>query len=107
VISGVGARAVVRAAGGVAEARALPLDPGFELALCGVLLSDGIDYEPAAELQARWPRIVVILMSGYAKDVVVRDAVTRGDVRFLQKPFDMASLSYELGQALGVRRSTQ
>ena len=73
----------------VAAARALPVEPPFAALLSDVVLPDGVGNELAAELQARWPDLVVILMSGYAQDVVVRDAVSRGEVHFLQKPFGM------------------
>ena len=73
----------------VAAARALPSEPPFAVLLSDVVLPDGVGNELAAELQARWPDLVVILMSGYAQDAVVRTAVSRGDVHFLQKPFGM------------------
>jgi hypothetical protein len=39
-------------------------------------------------------------MSGYAQDEAVRRGVTAGDLRFLQKPFDMATLARELRTVL-------
>jgi two-component system, cell cycle sensor histidine kinase and response regulator CckA len=93
----------VLAVGSVAEARALPPTPAFDIALSDVLLPDGVGNELASELAARWPGLAVILMSGYAEDREVREAVARGEVRFLQKPFDMASLSQELNRALAAR----
>jgi FixJ family two-component response regulator len=42
-------------------------------------------------------------MSGYAKDEAVRLDVSAGIVRFLQKPFDMATLAREVRAALAER----
>ncbi len=54
----------------------------------------------ARGLKERWPALRVILMSGYTEDEVVRRGITEGSVRFLQKPFDMASLAREIQSAL-------
>ena len=35
-------------------------------------------------------------MSGYTEDDLVRETVSAGQVRFLQKPFDIDSLAREL-----------
>jgi PAS domain S-box-containing protein len=83
-----------------AAARALPPEPPFALLLSDVVLPDGVGNELAAELQARWPSMVIILMSGYAQDSVVRTAVSRGEVHFLQKPFGLTLLAQELSRAL-------
>ena len=39
-------------------------------------------------------------MSGYTEDEAVRRGVDEGEVRFLQKPFDMAALALTLRTAL-------
>ncbi len=53
-----------------------------------------------AELKERWPGLGVILMSGYTEDEVVRRGIAKGSVRFLQKPFDMATLAREIRAAM-------
>ena len=90
----------VTTAATLAAARALPSEPPFAVLLSDVVLPDGVGNELAAELQARWPDLVVILMSGYAQDAVVRTAVSHGEVHFLQKPFGMTTLAQELSRAL-------
>lgn len=89
----------VAAVGTVAEARAQSDEPWA--LLCDVVLPDGTGDRLAAELQGRWPGLVVILMSGYAQDAALRSAVGRGEVRFLEKPFGMSSLARQLARALG------
>jgi FixJ family two-component response regulator len=42
----------------------------------------------------------VILMSGYTEDEAVRRGALAGRLRFLQKPFDMATLAREIRAAL-------
>ena len=41
-------------------------------------------------------------MSGYTEDEAVRRGALTGHVRFLQKPFDIATLAREIRAALGV-----
>ena len=91
----------VVALGSGEEARALAVEPPFDVLLTdyvlpginGVLLSE--------QLVARWPAIRVILMSGYAENDLVREAVAAGRLRFLAKPFDLATLAREVREALG------
>jgi two-component system, cell cycle sensor histidine kinase and response regulator CckA len=72
---------------------------------CDVLLSDvslpgasGADL--ARRLTRRWPELKVILMSGYAEDEALRQDITAGRFRFLQKPIDLDTLAKELRAAL-------
>jgi FixJ family two-component response regulator len=54
----------------------------------------------ARGLLDRYPKLKVILMSGYAEDEAARRGALTGRVRFLQKPFDMAALAREIRAAL-------
>jgi two-component system cell cycle sensor histidine kinase/response regulator CckA len=83
------------------EAVALPAVPAFDVLLTDLMLPGLHGGEVAAALRARWPRIEVIVMSGYAEDEAIRRGVFEGKVRFLQKPFDMAALAREMGAVLG------
>jgi len=89
----------------VASARTCAAGQRFAVLLSDVVLPDGVGNDLATELQTEWPDLVVILMSGYAQDAVVRTAVVRGEVHFLQKPFGMTELAQELARAL--RESSQ
>ncbi len=75
----------------------------FDLLLTDLMLPDVMGHLVARELQARWPALKVIFMSGYSEDEAVRRAVTAGDVRYLQKPFDMPTLARALRTELGGR----
>ncbi len=91
---------VVTAVASGEEAGVLPDTPAPDLLLTDLMLP-GIDGAAlAAGLRDRWPHLRIILMSGYTEDEVVRRGVDEGEVRFLQKPFDMATLAHALQAAL-------
>ena len=81
------------------EALALPRMPAFDLLLCDLVLPGLSGTDVALALQARWPAMRVLLMSGYSQDEVAKHAVLGGQVRFLQKPFDIDALLRELRSA--------
>jgi two-component system cell cycle sensor histidine kinase/response regulator CckA len=82
------------------EAELLPADRPFDVLLTDLMLPGILGPEIARRLTARWPALRVILMSGYTEDEAVRRGVSAGDVRFLQKPFDMDALAREVRAAL-------
>jgi PAS domain S-box-containing protein len=90
----------VVAVGSGEEAQALPDQPPFHLLLTDLLLPEISGAEVARVLAARWGNLKVIVMSGFAEDEAVRRGVATGAVRFLQKPFDMATLAREVRAAL-------
>ncbi len=87
------------------EALALPDEPPFDLLLTDLMLPGIGGPEVATTLQRRRPELKVILMSGYAQGDAVRLGVASGRVRFLQKPFDMATLAREVRAALDEDRA--
>jgi two-component system, cell cycle sensor histidine kinase and response regulator CckA len=93
----------VTAVGSAEEATRLPTDPAFDVVLSDLLLPDASGAELTPVLAVRWPRLKVILMSGYTEDDAVRGAVAANAVRFLQKPFDMRTLAREIRTALAAR----
>ncbi len=90
----------VVAVGSGEEAGLLPQDPGFDVLLTDLMLPGVAGSDLARGLADRWPNLKVILMSGYAEDEAVRRGAFTGHVRFLQKPFDLASLAREIRSAL-------
>ena len=90
--------------GSGAEAQGLPDEPAFVLLLTDLMLPDIAGNELATILQTRWQGLAVILMSGYSKNDTARRAIREGSLHFLQKPFDMATLSRAVGAALDKRR---
>lgn len=90
----------VVAVGSAEEAFALPEDSTFDLLLTDLVLPGLSGVELAIGLQSRWPDLRLLLMSGHTEDQVAKYAVFTGRVRFLQKPFDLATLARELRNAL-------
>lgn len=56
--------------------------------------------ELADRLQAAYPALRVLFVSGYTDDAVVRYAVEHEAVNFLQKPFTPATLARKVREAL-------
>ncbi len=90
----------VVAVGSGEEAGLLPQNPGFDVLLTDMMLPGCTGSDVARGLLDRYPKLKVILMSGYAQDEAVRRGALTGRVRFLQKPFDLASLAREIRAAL-------
>ena len=78
----------------------LPDSPPFEVLLTDMMLPGASGPELAAAARLRWPKLTVLLVSGYNQDEIVRRGIDAGTVRFLQKPFDMRTLATELRAAL-------
>ena len=94
----------VVAVGSGAEAGCLAAEPGFALLLTDLMLPDVAGHDLAKGLQARWPELAVVFMSGYAEDEALRRGIETGQVRFLQKPFNMPTLAGAIRAALDGRR---
>jgi CheY-like chemotaxis protein len=91
----------VTTAATAAEVDLLPDDPPFDVLLTDMLLPDADGGTLALQLRTRWPRMAVVLMSGYEGDAV-RHSTELG-AEFLQKPFDTPVLASML-RALSMRR---
>lgn len=89
------------AVGSAEAALAVAEKRDFDVLLSDLLLPGMHGWELAKKLQQRWPRLKVIIMSGYAFDEAIRRGVDEGAVRFLQKPFDVQTLAAALEGALG------
>ncbi len=74
-------------------------DRRFDLLLTDVMLPGRSGVDLAEGLCARDPRLRVILMSGYTEEVL-RQRAQCCRPRFLQKPFDIATLARSLREAL-------
>jgi PAS domain S-box-containing protein len=82
------------------EAGLLPAEPGFDILLTDVILPGVHGVELATGLKERWPSLRVVVMSGYSEDAAIEAGVDRGTMRYLQKPFGLASLAGEIEAAL-------
>jgi PAS domain S-box-containing protein len=94
VIAALGYRVVAKRSG--EEASALPPEPAFDVLLTDYMLPGIPGTELAGQLRARWSALKVILMSGYAPSETTHLDTVTGNIRFLQKPFDMDTLAREL-----------
>jgi two-component system, cell cycle sensor histidine kinase and response regulator CckA len=85
------------------EAEGVFAEAQVDLLLTDLMLPGISGADLAERLDVRFPRLKVILMSGYAQDETVRRGVRAGTMRFLQKPFDMVTLAREVRAALDDR----
>lgn len=93
----------VEALASAEEAGLLPAEPEFDLLLTDQMLPGAAGIDLATGLVDRWPDLAVVVMSGYSEGEVLHRAVRSGQVRFLQKPFDLETLGRELRTALDAR----
>jgi len=91
--------AVTAAASGE-EAAALPDAPPYALLLTDLVLPGIPGPDLANDLRARWPRLKVVVMSGYTEDAALRTLGPEISAEFLQKPFDIVALSRTIRRAL-------
>jgi FixJ family two-component response regulator len=61
--------------------------------------------ELARRLRERIPGLPVLFISGYPDDVIARRGILSGEVRLLQKPFDLERLAGAVRGALDARRA--
>jgi len=85
----------------------VPAEPEFDLLLTDQMLPGAAGIDLATGLVDRWPALAVIVMSGYSEGQVLHRAVHRREVRFLPKPFDLATLAREVRAALDARQAAR
>ncbi len=78
------------------SARANPTD----LVLLDMRLPDSSDLGVVSVLRRLFPATKIILMTAYGSDAVSREALSRGAVSVLDKPFDMNVLPSVVAKAL-------
>jgi two-component system, cell cycle sensor histidine kinase and response regulator CckA len=91
--------AVTAAASGE-EASALAASPPFDLLLTDLVLPGLAGPDLANLLQERWPRLRVVLMSGYAEEDALHRLRPEIEAEFLQKPFHITALARSIRRAL-------
>jgi two-component system cell cycle sensor histidine kinase/response regulator CckA len=90
----------VVAVGAGEEAVGIDEQVPFPVVLTDFMLPGIQGIEVVRRLRERWPGMKAILMSGYAAPGLIDAAVAANEVRFLQKPFDMADLARTLRAVL-------
>jgi len=73
----------------------------IDLVLTDVVMPGASGRDLVEKLRGSRPGLRALYMSGYPTDAVVRHGLEEGEVRFLQKPFTMASLAAKVREALG------
>jgi DNA-binding NtrC family response regulator len=81
----------VATAGSLAEAVVALADPPH-VVLTDLRLGDGTGLEVLSEAKRRAPATAVILMTAFAEVATAREALTKGALDYLTKPFDNAEL---------------
>ena len=90
----------VTAAASGEEASALPAAPPFDLLLTDLVLPGIAGPDLARRLRERWPRLRVVVMSGYAREHALETLRADLEAEFLQKPFHIAVLEQAIRRTL-------
>jgi CheY-like chemotaxis protein len=90
----------VSALGSGEEGAALPVHPPFDVLLTDLVLPGMSGLEVTALLRERWPRLRVVLMSGYTEVEALGSHTADSRLRFIAKPIDRVGLAQELRAAL-------
>ncbi len=80
------------------NARAL-LTQDVDVVLLDLLLPDGNGMDLLEELQARLPRVAVIMLSAHATHDIAERALAKGAFQFLHKPFELETIAHAVEQA--------
>jgi CheY-like chemotaxis protein len=80
-----------------------PVQAPYDVLLTDFVLPGRSGLELATGLRTQWPGLGVILMSGYAGDNALNGNALPEGIRYLQKPFDIASLAHMLRTVLQER----
>ena len=76
-----------------------------DLLLSDIIMPDGISGRELAEkLQRADPRLPVILTSGYSQDMIEREGVLDGRVKFFSKPYHPSQLAQAVRDSLDARQ---
>jgi len=94
----------VTAAESAEVAESLAEAAAFDLLLTDLMLPGIHGTELVARLRRGRPDFAVIVMSGYAPDEALREAVGGGDFHYLQKPFDLGTLARTVRTGLAACR---
>ena len=90
----------VTAAPSAEAAEAIAAEGMFDVLLTDLLLPGVGGGELARRMSARCQGLRVVVMSGYARDEVVRRGMSEAGAHFLQKPFSLDELARELRSVL-------
>jgi CheY-like chemotaxis protein len=72
----------------------------LDLLLSDIMMPRMGGMELAAKLRAEYPRIKILLMSGYSTEVIARQGVFEPGTMFIAKPFTPSVLARKVREAL-------
>lgn len=72
----------------------------IDLLLTDVVMPEVGGKELAERLTKRYPHLLVIYMSGYTDEVILKQGVMEGSMKFIQKPFTPAALAQKVREVL-------
>jgi len=79
---------------------------GVDLLLTDVVMPEVNGRVLAERLEALFPRLRVLFMSGYSDEAVFRHGIIRPNTAFIEKPFSEVSLAAKLREVLDTDRAT-
>ncbi|MHB8789449.1 MAG: hybrid sensor histidine kinase/response regulator [Desulfobulbaceae bacterium] len=100
LLGGLGYTVLDAATPGRAEALALEHAGRVDLLLTDVVMPEMNGRELAGRLQALYPDLKVLYMSGYTADVIAHRGVLETGVHFIQKPFAKRALAEKIREVL-------
>jgi DNA-binding NtrC family response regulator len=74
---------------------------GINLLITDVVMPGMNGRDLAERLQALYPNLKVLFMSGYTVDAIVHHGVLERGVHFVQKPFNLKDPAHKVRQAIG------
>ena len=93
---------ILLASDGPAGLEILADHPGIDLLLTDIMLPGGLNgNQVAAAARADDPALKVLFMTGYARDIVIKEGRLDPDMPLLTKPFTPARLIKQIGDVMG------
>ena len=90
----------LQAENSIAAENLLVMNPEISILLTDVVMPGASGVELANAMTKRYPDLRVLLMSGYARDIVERAPLRNGRIRLLGKPFTIKELAQALRATL-------
>jgi len=100
ILQGLGYSVLTAATPGEAVALAKEHDRDIHLLITDVVMPEMNGRDLAEKLQAEYPNLKVLYMSGYTANVIAHHGVLDTDVHFIQKPFSNTDLAVKVRKAL-------
>lgn len=81
--------------------RQVAMNKGIDILLCDVILPQTNGLELSKILIEKIPKMKIILMSGYSKEILTHHKLNEGSFNLIQKPFDSMTLKKRIREVLG------